>query len=300
MGRASYVRPSYDFSREANRLHLAADGERALRCAQRLLSENEFVNVQVIGLALVADLPPTDLLWVELAESPQADALALLDAVQQQAARRAATSIVVATAEWIDLIAARIVSPDVTVLISPDDVERMAALGLILADRDSGVRETSGDRSEARLKQLSDEVNRIAMALARLSETPVSPDTMRPVQAGEGPQVSADLIRSIIRARRLRDQFIPGNLFADPAWDILLDLLQAEIIQHRVPVSSLCIASAVPATTALRWIRTMTDRGMLLRREDPHDARRVFIELAPPTSSAVRRYYEKVGAQPVV
>jgi predicted transcriptional regulator len=63
-------------------------------------------------------------------------------------------------------------------------------------------------------------------------------------------------------------------LFADPAWDMLLDLLQAEIAQHRVPVSSLCIAAAVPATTALRWIKTMTDVGLFKRRADPHDGRR--------------------------
>ena len=50
-----------------------------------------------------------------------------------------------------------------------------------------------------------------------------------------------------------------------------LDLMQAEIAQHRVPVSSLCIAAAVPATTALRWIKTMTDTGPFVRRADPRE-----------------------------
>ena len=86
-----------------------------------------------------------------------------------------------------------------------------------------------------------------------------------------------------------------AELFADPAWDMLLDLLQAEIVQHRVPVSSLCIAAAVPATTALRWIKSMTDRGLLVRRDDPHDGRRVFIEMAPATSAGLRRYFQEVG-----
>ena len=76
------------------------------------------------------------------------------------------------------------------------------------------------------------------------------------------------------------------ELFADPAWDMLLDLLQAEIAQLRVPVSSLCIAAAVPATTALRWLKTMTDQGMFVRRADPHDGRRVFVELAPRRKQA--------------
>ena len=93
----------------------------------------------------------------------------------------------------------------------------------------------------------------------------------------------------------MRSRFFADDLFADPAWDMLLDLLQAEIAQLRVPVSSLCIAAAVPATTALRWLKTMTDKGMFVRRADPHDGRRVFVELAPDASVALRRYFAQVG-----
>ena len=73
----------------------------------------------------------------------------------------------------------------------------------------------------------------------------------------------------MIRARRLRARYFDEELFADPAWDMLLDLVQAEIDRLRVPVSSLWIAAAVPATTALRWIKTMTDSGLFVRRADP-------------------------------
>lgn len=282
------------------RLTLVSDGPMAARRARRAFSSDDSFDLRLVEVGDLSGLTSSDILWLELAKAPGEDAVETLDTIQLHAARQASACVVAASSEWIDLIAARVISPDVSVLIDPTDLERISALGLASADGSAGVRESSQDRSEARLRQLSDEVNRIAMALARLSETPVSEDTMRPVQPGDGPPVSAEVIRSIIRARRLRDQFLPGNLFADPAWDILLDLLQAEIIQHRVPVSSLCIASAVPATTALRWIRIMTERNMLLRREDPHDARRVFIELAPPTSAAMRRYFEKVGTPAVV
>ena len=76
---------------------------------------------------------------------------------------------------------------------------------------------------------------------------------------------------------------------------MLLDLVQAEIDQLRVPVSSLCIAAAVPATTALRWIKTMTDSGLFVRRADPHDARRVLVAMAPDMSLAMRRYFAEIG-----
>jgi DNA-binding MarR family transcriptional regulator len=116
----------------------------------------------------------------------------------------------------------------------------------------------------------------------------------------EVPPVSAEAVRSVIRASRLRGRFFEEDLFADPAWDMLLDLLQAEIAQLRVPVSSLCIAAAVPATTALRWLKTMTDKGIFVRRADPHDGRRVFVELSRDASVAMRRYFAEVGQVAVV
>jgi DNA-binding MarR family transcriptional regulator len=102
-------------------------------------------------------------------------------------------------------------------------------------------------------------------------------------------------VRTVIRARRLRSRYFEEGMFADPAWDMLLDLLQAEISQLRVPVSSLCIAASVPATTALRWLKMMTQQGIFLRRADPHDGRRVFVELAPAASQAMRRYCADAG-----
>ena len=188
-------------------------------------------------------------------------------------------------------------------IIDANEGERAAALALATsgvhrADRLSDV---ASDQSAERLRQLSDEVSRIASTLARLSTGPAAPQ--RPVAAvndADVPQVSAEAVRSVIRARRLRSRFFEEDLFADPAWDMLLDLLQAEIAQLRVPVSSLCIAAAVPATTALRWLKTMTDKGLFVRRADPHDGRRVFVELAPQASIAMRRYFAEVGSAAVV
>jgi DNA-binding MarR family transcriptional regulator len=143
-------------------------------------------------------------------------------------------------------------------------------------------------------------MGRIASTLARLSSGPGAPAIKPGAVAGQAPDVDAEAVRAVIRARRLRSRYFSEELFADPAWDMLLDLLQAEIAQLRVPVSSLCIAAAVPATTALRWIKTMTEQGLFVRRADPHDGRRVFVELAPAASDAMRRYFAEVGSPAVV
>ena len=39
----------------------------------------------------------------------------------------------------------------------------------------------------------------------------------------------------------------------------------------------------------------MTDAGLFKRRADPHDGRRVFVELSQQASVAMRRYFAEVG-----
>ncbi|HKC03404.1 MAG TPA: hypothetical protein VKC17_08885 [Sphingomicrobium sp.] len=41
-------------------------------------------------------------------------------------------------------------------------------------------------------------------------------------------------------------------------------------------------------------------QGIFLRQADPHDGRRVFVELAPHSSQSLRRYFAEVGKVAVV
>ncbi|PXW75886.1 hypothetical protein C7451_10647 [Blastomonas natatoria] len=108
---------------------------------------------------------------------------------------------------------------------------------------------------------------------------------------------AARLIRQLIAMRRMRDRFFSSELFADPAWDILLDLTASRLERKSVAVSSLCIAAAVPPTTALRWIRMMTDQGLLERRADTKDARRMFIDLSDVAFRNVCGWFALVEAR---
>nr|WP_314446474.1 winged helix DNA-binding protein [uncultured Sphingomonas sp.] len=242
-------------------------------------------------------------LWIELDEEPTLPVRRLLERAGRESARKRFGVVVATRLEQVDHVLADLADADVDLLVNADDMERLATLSLAIQPQHVGsARDVASDASAARLRQLSEEVSRIASTLARLSTAsagpPLSPATMAPPRA-DVPNVSAEALRAMIRARRLRSTYLPSDLFADPAWDMLLDLLQAELVQHRVPVSSLCIAAAVPATTALRWIKSMTDRGLLVRRDDPHDGRRVFIEMAPATSAGLRRYFQEVGMSAV-
>ncbi len=223
----------------------------------------------------------------------------MLDRLARLANTGQASVVASAPTSMIDLLAARLDQGPAQILINPDDLQRAGALSLALAEVGRPARVSDVGRDNAvRLRQLSDEMGRIAATLARLS-TPEEAglSALRVIEpATEAPPLSVDVVRSVIRARRLRARFFAEELFADPAWDMLLDLLQAELAQHRVPVSSLCIAAAVPATTALRWIKSMTDAGLFWRRADPHDGRRVFIELSPGASEGMRRYFGELSA----
>ena len=100
------------------------------------------------------------------------------------------------------------------------------------------------------------------------------------------------LAKQLIADRRARNAEFPCELFADPAWDILLDLFVAHSDALRISVTSAVIAANVPPTTALRWITLMADRGYLIRVPDPHDRRRVHIELAEDTAVRIKNYLQ--------
>ncbi len=159
------------------------------------------------------------------------------------------------------------------------------------------VRESSAFHAP-RLVDLSAKMATIAQELDDLLRSPAA----RPVsasQANDRPEpAGAPQVRALIRARRARNQYFPSDLFADPAWDILLDLTAARFEGKQVSVSSLCIAAAVPPTTALRWIKTMSDAGLLERKPDPVDGRRVFIDLADRAVEAMQSYLARAAASP--
>lgn len=116
---------------------------------------------------------------------------------------------------------------------------------------------------------------------------------------GDG-RTSAAAVREIIRARARRAEFFSATLFADPAWDMLLDLYCAEMDQRRIAVGSLCIGACVPATTALRWIDVLLRHGLIEKQLDPLDKRRVFVSLTAQASAAMRAYFAAVARGPLV
>jgi DNA-binding MarR family transcriptional regulator len=98
----------------------------------------------------------------------------------------------------------------------------------------------------------------------------------------------------MIAARGSRAAAFGPDLFADPAWDMMLELLLARIERRPVSVSKLCLASGVPQTTALRWISHLVARGLLERSADPGDGRRILVDLTDAAAARLLHLFRSV------
>jgi hypothetical protein len=234
-------------------------------------------------LALGGDWPAVGPGWKLVAERPDiallpADSMAGEAAVDALALPLLLLATPVAHAHWLDR-ADGFLLPD-------DDPATLGALARQLCQPSvAGVADTTATSQQ--ISALSAEARRIADALARLAEA---------TDAEPPEPVSAGLVRRLIRLRRDRDRHFPAELFADPAWDMLLDLAAARMERADVPVSSLCVAAAVPTTTALRWVRSLSQAGLFVRRTDPADARRAFIGLSDQAFDGVTGWLRRFSA----
>lgn len=146
------------------------------------------------------------------------------------------------------------------------------------------------DRKLAMLAQLGTRIVDI-LTPGKLEMPPADP-----AESSPSDEQLADFARLLIRSRQQRGQFLDASLFADPAWDILLDLTLADLKGRTVPVSSACVAASVPLSTALRWVRTLTEAGLIKRWTDPQDRRRDLIALSDEARVAMLRYLAAIHA----
>ena len=120
------------------------------------------------------------------------------------------------------------------------------------------------------------------------------------VSGGElatGDQARAQL-QAMIDVRVERDRVFGNSLFPDPTWRIMLDLALAELTGRKQSVSSLCLASGVPPTTALRRLHRLEVRGLIRREQDETDLRRVWIFLTEHGHGEMRRFLDRIGSAP--
>ena len=299
----------------ADRAHLRGQiGDDAQAAGLRLVQAGEIAELlsgdaRPLGDVVMVDCPGND-----------AAALAGLARLDIRAAQAGARMVVSTSMAALDDVFGCLDQSGAQILVEPSRAERVLALGRALAEcAGARVRELS-DEDRLALLRRTEQVSQIAQKLDQLG-TPaaIGPESDSSAFRFESPRLAylraeeidgsdrlirtarpalpdPRLVRRIIRQRQLRARFFDGDLFADPAWDMLLDLTAARAEHSRVSVTSLCIASGVPPTTALRWIGQMTDAGLLERIEDETDRRRAFITLTDKAADTMARYFAEIGA----
>ncbi|MGF7151978.1 DNA-binding MarR family transcriptional regulator [Sphingomonas zeicaulis] len=97
--------------------------------------------------------------------------------------------------------------------------------------------------------------------------------------------------RLIMRGRDLRDEVLSLNRFADPVWDMLLELYVAACEGRDMTVAETCRRARVPGSNALRWVREMERLGQVTRSLDL-DAASARIRLTDDQMERLDRFFE--------
>ena len=266
------------------------------------------------GIAQGSVRPLGDVVLVDCPD-PRGEVLAALARLDDRVARSGAALVVSVSQASLEPVFACLQTSAPHILVDPSRGERVVALGRVMAGKPRArVRDLSEDDRLA-LLNLTRQVGEIAERLEKMGQPGLSQQggafrfespgsdykgedgSARLTHRPKAPLPDPRLVRRIIRQRQLRGSFFDGELFADPAWDMLLDLTAARAEHERVSVTSLCIASGVPATTALRWISQMVEAGLFERVQDDTDRRRAFIALTDMAADAMARYFAEVVAR---
>ena len=115
-----------------------------------------------------------------------------------------------------------------------------------------------------------------------------------PVHEGDREREVLDDLRAV---RKIRARYFPSELFSDPCWEMLLDLYDAQLAAQQVTVTSLGAASGVPLTTAWRRMEALERNGLIERKADPADKRRILIRLTSGGVEAVRKFLETYSSR---
>ncbi|AYJ85808.1 hypothetical protein D3Y57_07250 [Sphingomonas paeninsulae] len=106
----------------------------------------------------------------------------------------------------------------------------------------------------------------------------------------------ANLAERIYRARRDRERVFDDSIFADPAWDLLLDLFIRSERNEQVSISSACHASSVPEATALRYLKVLTEKKYVERISHPNDRRSTTLRMTPLGTNLMTEWLEHFRA----
>ncbi|MBO1040882.1 response regulator [Brucella pituitosa] len=171
-----------------------------------------------------------------------------------------------------------------------------------LASIASAARKAQNLRKEINwMRNGHDHLSRLIKEVQQLSEFLISSspntksvvDSNFSIQRDPTYQPNVERFKELLRIRDVRVQFFPGKLFIDPAWHILLELMENYLAGTTITAFSLFVVSGVPTATASRRLDDMENAGLIQRTIDPLDGRRQIVSL---TEAAIELMYSYLTA----
>ena len=96
--------------------------------------------------------------------------------------------------------------------------------------------------------------------------------------------------KRIYDERLRRRSIISLPIFDEPGWDMLLDLYWHRAQGRKISVSSACLASNAPSTTALRYLLLLEENGWVESTESNLDKRTRLVAITDLAVRAISQY----------
>ncbi len=106
--------------------------------------------------------------------------------------------------------------------------------------------------------------------------------------AGREQPLELKVLQTLHDIDDFRLRALDGIVEPDATWSMLTELLRARLIRRRISVTSLCLASKSPVTTALRRIERLLETGFITYSLDPKARRRKYIELTDDGATKIQ------------
>ena len=149
--------------------------------------------------------------------------------------------------------------------------------------------------NEQRLVSLNwQDVEDLRRLLLKLSPTHFFSARTSDVRADNDSEPLIKRARDALEMRRKRIAIFGPQMFAEPAWEMLLILYLSEGGQRHT-LSSLSELSGASRSTGMRWIDYLVSHGLMIREEHPTDKRRNFVSLSKKGRELLELYLSETS-----
>jgi CheY-like chemotaxis protein/DNA-binding MarR family transcriptional regulator len=274
------------------RVLVVDDENRSLRLVVRVLGGSAIdcctADSAASALEMLRQAPGIDVVVSDI-RMPVTDGIEFLGAVRREFADRSWLQLILLTghASLETAVAAmRLEASDY--LFKPVDPKSLRESVRHALARADSIREVRGTAPGS---QGAQELQKIADAARALAE-----DMRRTLERGGRSRGPADAVLRTLdllsKLQEARNTIFGEAVMPEPAWEMLAELMRAQLAGQQLSVTSLALSSQSPMTTALRRIDDLIQGGLAARVPDTTDRRRTNVELTPEGMARMQVFLE--------